>query len=69
MPGNDHTRSEAIQCALNHAEAAEAADKAYRHGEDSLLGPTYIEKAMKDLAREAALATMWAQIAQAMPVD
>lgn len=59
----DHTREEALQWALNHAEAAEACGRAYPHDD----GTAASLKASRELHREARLATMWAQIAQAMP--
>lgn len=62
----DHTRAEAVQWALNHAEAAESYDKEYRRlAQDGLTK----QRALTALHREATLATMWAQIAQAMPTE
>lgn len=66
MPKLDHTYEEAVQWALNHAEAAEACDKAYRHGEYGVLGEGVRQQELVDLHREQKLAGMWAQIAQAM---
>ena len=64
---HDHTRAEVLQWALNHAEAAEAADQAYRHGR----GVPGLERqnaaTLEDVNREAMLSLMWSRIAQAMP--
>lgn len=65
MKNQDHSRAEALQWALNHAEAAEACDKAYRHTTDAVAR----QKAIADLHREATLANMWANIAAAMPEE
>jgi hypothetical protein len=66
VSGNDHTRAEAVQWALKHAEAAEGCDQALRF--DSL-GAVAREGTLADMHRNIALAGMWASIARAMPVD